>query len=443
MIKVSIPPDNELERRYILEVLLSEFLNLEFHVEISDDNLPEYEIETSDGAILVIQDHFFSHYPNALSYLSEKNIPDTCLFARNQFTYHDDVPIIFGSDVCTVTENKIVCGADVFASSFFFLSRWEEYVCSSRDTHQRFSSELSFARNADILDRPVVNEYVEMLAAMLAHLGVETDTRKRLLTLTHDVDALTRWSGPALLIKVVANNILKDLSPVAALENIAEYFLIRRRRIPDPYDHFEWLMERSEALGKTSIFYFISGGNSIYDAEYALNDQACIQLIDSIKHRGHSIGLHPSYDTYNNRAKLQTELSTLQQAIGGEVSESRQHYLRFEVPTTWQILEDLSIAVDSSCGFADHAGFRCGTGDEYSVFNVLTREKLQLKERPLVVMDCSLFTYNDLSYSDAMQSVEKMLAAPTSLTMLWHNSYTVHMPFYKTFIERRTGRQAL
>jgi hypothetical protein len=43
--------------------------------------------------------------------------------------------------------------------------------------------------------------------------------------------------------------------------------------------------------------------------------------------------------------------------------------------------------VDSTCGYADKEGFRCGTGYEFSVFNILTRKKLNLKEKPLTYMD--------------------------------------------------------
>jgi hypothetical protein len=79
--------------------------------------------------------------------------------------------------------------------------------------------------------------------------------------------------------------------------------------------------------------------------------------------------------------------------------------------------------IDSTCGYADKEGFRCGTGDEYSVFNILTRKKLKLKERPLIFMDgrdfnCgghksnSQFEHNLFNYIKDRKS---------SLTLLFHN----------------------
>jgi len=113
-----------------------------------------------------------------------------------------------------------------------------------------------------------------------------------------------------------------------------------------------------------------------------------------------------------------------------KILEGREHYLRFEVPTTWQVWEDNGMQIDSTCGYADKEGFRCGTGDEFSVFNILTREKLRLKERPLVVMDCSLFDYNNYSYEEAMIKVVSMKEKSNTFTYLWHNSYIKHLEFY-------------
>ncbi len=104
------------------------------------------------------------------------------------------------------------------------------------------------------------------------------------------------------------------------------------------------------------------------------------------------------------------------------------------MPTTWQIWEDNGMEVDSTCGYADKEGFRCGTGDEFSVFNILSREKLKLKERPLVVMDCSLFDYNTYSYSEAKVKIDSMKKNTNNFTMLWHNSYVNNLSFYENYI---------
>jgi len=130
-----------------------------------------------------------------------------------------------------------------------------------------------------------------------------------------------------------------------------------------------------------------SKGKTSYDNRYESNSSFVKELVKKIKSRGHHIGIHPTYDAYNNFEQLKKEKEELETNLETKITFGREHYLRFEVPITWQIWEDNGMKWDSTCGYADREGFRCGTGDEFSVFNILTKEKLKLKERPLLYMD--------------------------------------------------------
>jgi len=72
-------------------------------------------------------------------------------------------------------------------------------------------------------------------------------------------------------------------------------------------------------------------------------------------------------------------------------------------------------------------GFRCGVCYEFSVFNLLTRKKSGLKEKPLIVMEGSFATYqpniepyemaNKIKY--LMEQVKKYNG---EFVLLWHYS---------------------
>ena len=81
----------------------------------------------------------------------------------------------------------------------------------------------------------------------------------------------------------------------------------------------------------------MSGGLTKYNNRYRIDEPKCIELISKIKKRGHIIGFHPSYNAYNDSIQFKKEKEKLEYAIGEEIREGRGHYLRFEVPTTWQI----------------------------------------------------------------------------------------------------------
>jgi len=428
MIKISIPNNNINERKYILDIFFNEFLGLDFKIEEQTD-CKNWKIQLQNGLELIVEDHFFNKFPQDLEYLNLENIPKKIEFTQNTFTPEKDIPVIFGNSLLEITKNRIVCGIDIFASSFFMLARWEEYVNRNRDKHNRFPATESLAFKNGFLDRPVVNEYLELLKNMFLQLDSSLNFKKReyQLFLTHDVDELYQWKSWKHIFRVALGDIIKRKSLSLAFERVAEFFLIKRDKIDDPFDTFDWLMDKSDAKGVKSRFYFMSGGVTPYDNRYKIDEPKSLKLIKKIKERGHIIGIHPSYNAYNNFNQFQKEKKLLEQTTKEKIVEGREHYLRFEIPTTWQIWEDSGMEVDSTCGYADKEGFRCGTGDEFSVFNILSREKLKLKERPLAVMEGSFTTYQpDIKPEVTKNNIKSLIAKVKkyngNFVFLWHNS---------------------
>lgn len=406
MIKIIIPNNNILERIYILDIIVNEFLGLDFEM-VAKDNCKDWIIELENKKVLTIKDTFFNKFPNDLEYLKLENIP-----------------------------SKIE-ELDIFAASFFMLTRWEEYVNKNRDEYNRFPATESLAYKQGFLDRPVVNEYIEKLKQMLLELDkdLKFKQQKKELIITHDVDVPLSYPNLFSGCRDIIGDMVKRKNFRLAFSKILTKYLVLTKQKKDPYDTFNELMDSSESLGIKSYFFFMANGETTYDNFYKSSDRFIQELIVKIKNRGHYIGIHPTYNAYNLFSQLKKEIKELENNLQSDIKFGREHYLRFEVPTTWQIWEDNGMDWDSSCGYADQIGFRCGTGDSFSVFNILTRKKLKLKERPLIVMDCTLFDYNHYSYNEAKEKIDIMIGRSNQFTILWHNSYIRHMGFYKNFIE--------
>jgi len=401
MIKIKIPNNNIEERKYIIKIIFKEFFELDYTLLY---DAKHYEIVFKNQKKLIIEDTFFNKYPKNLEYLHLKNIPMNI-------------------------ENL-----DIFAQIFFMLTRWEEYVNKNRDTHNRFPATESLAYKQKFLDKPIVDEKLEVLKNKFLTLDptLKFKSKKDNLILTHDIDNPYFWNNSKQLIKIVAGDLLKRHSFNLAINRIKEYYLVKKNKIKDPFDTFDWLMDQSECIGIKSRFYFMSGGITKFDNTYNINNPKILELIQKIKHRGHIIGIHPSYDAYANIIQFSKEKKLLEAVIGKEVTEGREHYLRFEVPTTWQIWEDNNMTIDSTCGYADREGYRCGTGNEFSVFNILTRQQLKLKERPLVFMDSRDFNCNGhYSRSQFDHHLFEYLQNPhSSITILFHNDIFKRDPYY-------------
>lgn len=429
MIKILMPDDNLEERKYIINIIFNEFLGLKYQIEFNA-SVSNWEIHLDNGKQLTILDAFFGQFTEELSYLDLKNITYKVQYLTNQFISEDDIPVIYGDSSISVSENRISCGIDIFASSFFMLTRWEELVNPSRDRLNRFSAKDSLAYQCDFLSRPVVNEYVEMLWNMLTKLGYSGQRKDRSYQLlaTHDVDYLQLRNTPIKSIaRTIVGDVVKRKNIMLAVTFAWDYLKSLCLPKKDPYNSFDYLMDLSDIAGIKSYFFFMGGGRTVYDNNYTLSNAFIQKLVEKIKNRGHFIGIHPSFDAYNDSEQFLLEKKALEQSFDIHIVFGREHYLRFEVPTTWQIWDDFGMKWDSSMGYHDKEGFRCGVCYPFQVFNVRTRKMLNLIERPLIVMEGTFAQYQqNLSVEKMQENIQKLIDIVKyyngEFVFLWHNS---------------------
>ena len=209
-------------------------------------------------------------------------------------------------------------------------------------------------------------------------------------------------------------------------------------------------MEQSESIGTKSSFYFIPNNlNKRYDGLYSIDDKPIIDLIDLINNRGHLIGIHPGFDTYNNQENFIQAVDKFYDFIrkrninqiewGG-----RMHYLRWIWPETNYLWSDSFLTYDSTLGYFDCPGFRCGTCHEFQMFDPVAQKRLNIIQRPLIVMDVSIMHYKNLDLSQEgllliSDLIQRCKAVNGLFTLLWHNNYLFtanHRKFYRMILNQ-------
>ncbi len=281
MIIINIPDNNIPERKYIIEIIFNEFLGLQYYLYIKKQR--DYEIIIENGNRIIIQDNFFSRFKKDNEYLNINNIPDKLKLLINDFTSKKIIPIIYGNNRIIIKNNNskiIYCDFDIFASSFFMLTRWEEHVNPQRDIHNRFPLYASLAFKNNFIERPIVNEYIDLLWDLMSYLGIKQQKKKRKfkLVLTHDIDYHLRWNHFSHLLKCVIGDLFIRKKVKYASRNISDYINTILKKKNDPYDTFDFLMDISEKLNIKSHFFFISGGITKFDKHYKINDAFILNL---------------------------------------------------------------------------------------------------------------------------------------------------------------------
>lgn len=442
LLNILLPDNYHAERTYLAYILFEEFLGLKIRLHFGHTHFSA-EITLENGKLLRFKDSYFSSVSPESSHLEKKYLPDFVQWGSvilNPFLPENDLPILYGDNKLVISPSEITCDIDIFAATFFMLTRWEEYVLPDRDEHDRFPAAASLAGKAGFLHRPIINEYVEMLWNMLVHLGIQDKRKNRNFEflLTHDVDTPLLWKSTRFFFKKLAGDLFKrsDLKEIGF--SIKSYYQTYFGRQRDPYDSFDYLMKLADSHGLQSHFYFLSGGKTKYDNTLPLSSPFMQQLVSKIQANGHNIGIHPSYSTLKDIWQFKYEKEQLEASTGFPVRVGRQHFLRFEAPYTWQLWEDQGMTVDSTLYYPEQPGFRCGVCYPFPVFNFLTRKKLRLKEMPLTAMEVTWTTYLKASptkiLADMLQLKETVRKYNGTFVLLWHNS-SFNTPEWKAYAQ--------
>lgn len=349
--------------------------------------------------------------------------------------------------------NRAKFNFDLLGQLYWLLSRKEEtYKDNLLDFHGRFSGKLSHAFQNDYLDRPIVDEWIDFVKKVIQSINPQLKFKKNYFSInvSHDVDSPSRYGfcGTKRLIEAVAGDLFKHKNFLSILKIPHIRFSARTElHAADSYNTFDWLMDVSEENNIKSSFYFICDKtDSEKDADYRMDYPSIKRLLKQINIRGHEIGLHPSYNSYKDSNQITTEFEVLRNAcflegINQDNWGGRMHFLRWEHPKTMNALNRAGLSYDNTLGYADMPGFRCGTCFEYPAFDPINNVELDLRIRPLIVMECTIIAkrYMNLGLGCESRDVfldlkEKCNKVDGIYSILWHNSQLVsndEKQFYK------------
>ena len=445
---VRMPSRYSAERRYVLGIVLGEWLGLEWQAEVHRHADVRIGQAGGDERVVTLPDVLFA--TDEARWLTAAALPRQPLARRTVgavgagvLTATEQLPVLYGSSIredrplAELDPTGVRLHVDVFGSAFAMLTRYEEVIPGARDAYQRYPAAASVAVCAGILRTPVVDAYVELLRAALHHLWPRLTTARRdyRVLLSHDVDdpLSTLGRSRALLARQLAGDVVRRRDPGLLLRRTRALADARRGRLDrDPHNTFDFLMTVSERHGLRSAFYFLSNNDvNPHGGRFDLVDHPWVgRLMGRVHRRGHEVGFHAGLGTFRDPERTAQEFAHLRRVAerAGVDQESwggRQHYLQWANPDTWRNWDQAGLDYDCTLAFSESIGFRTGTCHEYPVFDLLGRRPLALRERPFQVMDVSLFGYMGLRPDAAFAAVVDIARACRrfrgDLGILWHN----------------------
>ena len=286
----------------------------------------------------------------------------------------------------------------------------DEYFPIKLDEHDRFTYAGSARKN--ILE-PEVSKF-------LIENGLKTEypeNKKFAVCLTHDIDEIY---------PPISHTLLSSLCCIGNL-NINELknqlFWKTKGKESSPYWNFNKIMKIEEKYDARSSFYFMATDRDIRRFRYDIEDLK--NELGFIADNGWEVGLHGGYYAYNDLDEIRKEKKRLEKVLGKKVIGYRNHYLRFKVPDTWELLADAGFKYDSTFGYNNAVGFRNGMCHPFKPFNLNICKEINIIELPLIIMDGALFNHTE-NLNEAWETTKKIIDTVEKyngvLTVLWHNN---------------------
>ena len=421
--------------------------------------------EDEEGIRMSIIDQegsIFFKKPSNIFFEASENLPFTWWLAENEgwsVAINDNLPAPGYSSLPNPliynVNRTIIVQYDLPGLIYWMLNRIEEFNPKMLDKHGRFNAFEAHAVRFGYLDRPVVDEWIYILRQVIIknwnNVNLKELNPKTLISC--DVDMPFKFSyGLLPIFKRLIFDLYKreKFSKIcSSFFSMFSSFLSGQRN--DPYfRNIYTIMDINEKSDNKVIFFFLTGGVHYLDKLYNWNSKLLRKLLVDIYNRGHRVGLHPSYLTYKDKSAIFKEAETLKnimlnEGIFLEQLFSRQHYLRWDPSITPINLEYAQISCDSTLGFADLPGFRCGTCFDFMMFDHINKRELNVRQQPLLVMETTLIEehYMNMGYDIKLIDVvrkfkDRTRAVGGCFTLLWHNSSfeeEIAYKIYKDIIE--------
>lgn len=318
---------------------------------------------------------------------------------------------------------------DIFAASFFLVTRYEEYLEFKADEHGRFKASSSLAFKHGFLDIPVVDlwakEFSKILLKKYPTIAFKRNEFQSLLTI--DTDQPFAWLGKNLLKSV--GGFIRDWTRKS--ENAIDRYKVVTHEKKDPYEVFDYIMDCIGKYNSDVRFFFPVGDNSKYDKNPSWKNDEYRNFITKIIAK-YNFGLHPSYYAADNLSLLVSEYERLKAITGIDFTSGRFHYIRLKTPVSFSNLCKAGISEDYSMGYPDEPGFRAGISRPYLFYDVAKDEQTSLKIIPFQVMDATLYQYKKLDAASSKEIILKLISetrkAGGLFVSLWHNTSLLATP---------------
>lgn len=395
--------------KYIFNLIFKDILQIDFLL-ISDID----EFKNYNGPKLTYTNRLIS---DELFFTSSGLLFETGITDQNIEVFeHKNTKVFYATKSTTLP-------FDVFAASFYLVSRYEEYLPHIRDEHDRFEAKHSVAFANDFLNIPVVNIYAgwikELIQNKYPDFVFPKNNYKFISTI--DIDNAYAYSEKGLVRSI--GGYLKSLVGLR-MDEIVTRTKVLMGIEKDPYDTYDYQLQTIKKYKLKCIYFLLVGDYGVNDKNLSFSNEKFQTLIKMLGDYA-QIGIHPSYGSNNKKGQLKKEIGRLSKVLHRDITSSRQHFLKIRLPETYRNLIDADITDDYTMGYASHVGFRASICSSFNFYDLDMELETKLKIHPFAVMESTLQYNMNIGAKHAMSVIKPLIDEVKKVNgtfiSLWHN----------------------
>ncbi len=310
---------------------------------------------------------------------------------------------------------------DIFAASFYLLSRYEEYLPHVKDAYGRFTAEESLAYKNGFLHQPVVDIWAYKFKDLLTEHYPEFKFKSRNYSIRPIIDVPCAYQYKSKGVMRTFGGTLKDLLRFK-LKLVYHRYTVLLRFKKDPFDTFKYIINKQKQSRFKFIVFFLIGDYSTYDKNINVQNRKFTSLIKQVGDYC-KIGVKTSYLSLGNFEILKKEKLRMESIINTELQASRQSFSKLNLPESYRNLIALEISEDYTMGYINHIGFRAGTCTPFFFYDLDYEIQTPLKVHTYHVLDTALLKKQSLlDKKQALQNViDRIKMVNGEFVSVFHN----------------------
>lgn len=324
---------------------------------------------------------------------------------------------------------------DIFAATFYLLSRYEEYLPHVKDEYGRFLATESLAYNEGFLHQPVVDIWAYKFKEILQAQFPDFEFPERHYNIQPVIDVpIAYYFLKKGLLRTIGGT-LSDLFSLKIKQFYQRYQALAGFK-RDPYDTFKWIVTKQKNTRTKFIVFFLIGEYSTYDKNININKKRFVSLI---KYVGDycKIGLKVSFLALDDFAMLKKEKLKMEATTNYPLEASRHSFSKLNLPESYRNLIELEIKQDFTMGYINHMGFRAGTCTPFQFYDLDFEVQTPLQINPFHCVDYALLKRQSLL--DKKEDLQRLMASVKSVngtfTPVFHNYAFSNLERWKGFRE--------